>query len=306
MVLYHAHLAHGARRYVPGDLHDHSQSTKGIIPAPSKGLTIEELVTGLAQLGQQASFELFEWTERTNDPSRQVKRRVDSNFPTISILTDHSFLTVGYMFDADTDTSTRDVVVHDPARGPYLRYDPSNATSVEDYIAGEVLSLASPISMDGSQADLLGRLALSNMVASEGMSEDTPGDPTDFRAYVIASDDLKSQASFRLPVSAANVYRLLPMPAYVWVVEALVRGAFAAGRSVIGEAIVDATASGRPSADQVLEEAVIATHLRGRIAVRVGHGQRRDVSHNEGIAGFQPYQSGAPVGPPPGVASSQR
>jgi hypothetical protein len=66
------------------------------------------------------------------------------------------------------------------------------------------------------------------------------------------------------------------MPEYVWVVEAVDRGARAAGRpDVVGEAILDSTAS---THHEPLLSGLIALH-GGRLAHRIGpdHGERREI-----------------------------
>lgn len=326
MVLRHAHLAHGLPRRLTAEVHD--AALGGVIvgrQVPSEGLSVQQMLAGATRLGLSPGLMHLPATPdedaaadtvldpadvRPTAPGRPADpqtgrlslravlcRYVNSQLPPIVISTHHAWVVVGYRRDPAED---RHVTLwrHDDARGPYLEVEDPFAEPEDAHRPWQtaILPLLPAIYVTGERAEAAGRLWFAGYLGRAADDEpvaraSAAGDLT-FRTYVVRSDTFLEGLTARgVDPALVDFYRLAALPEHLWVVEAVDRAARRAARpDVVGEALVDATAS---THHEPLQEGLVALH-GGRLAHRIGpdHGTRRDLR----LAEPGHYRTGRPSG----------
>jgi hypothetical protein len=286
MVLRHAHLAHGVPRQLTAAVHD--AALGGVIvgrQVPSEGLSVQQMMAGATALGLSPGLVHLPSTRAEDDDAGMLTlgailcRYVNSQAPPIVISRAHAWVVVGYRRVSPESGSGVRLWRHDDARGPYLEVaDPFD--EVDDAHRpwqAAILPLLPQVYVTAERAEAAGEHWFRGYVAQADPDEPIATADLTWRTYVTRSDDWLERLSSRgIDAELARLYRLTPMPEYVWVVEAVDRAARAAGGpDVLGEAILDSTAS---THHEPLLSGLIALHA-GRIAHRIGpdHGQRREI-----------------------------
>jgi len=257
VVNQHHHLAYGRQRRTAGEITELVPNDLGLgRPAPSTGLTVEQLAAGCRALGLPAL--VYKCKKPEDLPSGGLIpsiacRYLNSGMPVIVAAGGHhAFTLVGYR---RVDAGTLDERIHfirqDDEAGPYQ--------VVEDYthdVHGQwewlIVPLPLKVFVPGEVAESLGR---EQLLATAGQSQneaarqivddasDAGARPISFRSTVVRSNRFKAclpQRGFSHDV--AVLYRRLPLPRWVWVVEVILK-AERQQRSpaVIAEAVIDAT-----------------------------------------------------------------
>ncbi len=286
MVLRHAHLAHGVPRRLTAAVHD--AALGGVIvgrQVPSEGLSVQQMMAGATALGLSPGLVHLPPTRAEDDDAGMLTlggilcRYVNSQAPPIVISRAHAWVVVGYRRVSPESGSGVRLWRHDDARGPYLEVaDPFD--EVDDAHRpwqAAILPLLPEVYVTAERAEAAGEHWFRAYVAQADPDEPIATADLTWRTYVTRSDEWLERLSSRgVDAELARLYRLTPMPEYVWVVEAVDRAARAAGGpDVVGEAILDSTAS---THHEPLLSGLIALH-GGRLAHRIGpdHGQRREI-----------------------------
>lgn len=259
MVLRHSTLRYGSPRWLTRDIQ--GAATDGHVAGrqvPSDGLTPSQMLASLGALGLSPGQLILPESRVESHSAGQLSlpailcRHVNSQMPPIIVSDSHAWVVVGYTIEdfdptlPDAVDSQHDRIVfyrHDDAAGPYIRVsDPWN----EQYRAHEPWRLAlTPLQkkcyLSAERAELLGRLWIDPII-STSLPDDVE---IAYRTYAIQSWEFKASITRIAPSEIGEMYRLLHMPRFVWVVEALDKGRLAAGdaNAVIGEAIIDGTAN---------------------------------------------------------------
>lgn len=257
VVAHHHHLAYGRERRTAGHIAELIPSELGLgRPAPSTGLTVEQLAAGCRALGLPPL--VYKCKEPDDLPSGErvpgiVCRYLNSGMPVIVAAGgQHAFTLVGYR---RVDAGTKDERIHfirqDDEIGPYQ--------VVEDFahdIHGKwewlIVPLPLKVFVPGEIAESLGREQLlatagrsENGAAQELAADGSEGGDrlVSFRSAVVRSNRFKASLVDRgFNPDIAALYRRLPLPRWVWVVEAIRRAERKdRARAVVAEAIVDAT-----------------------------------------------------------------
>lgn len=262
MVLRHAHLAHGLPRRLTAEVHD---AALGGVKAPPPGP------------GGRADPQAGRLSLRA-----VLCRYVNSQLPPIVISRSHAWVVVGYRRHPDDDRRLT-LWRHDDARGPYLEVDDPFAEPEDAHRPWQtaILPLLPAVHVTAERAEAAGRLWFAGYLRraddDEPAARAAAAGELTFRTYVIRSDDfLEGLLARGVDPALADLYRLAALPEHVWVVEAVDRAARReGGPDVVGEALVDATAS---THHEPLQEGLVALH-GGRLAHRIGpdHLTRRDL-----------------------------
>ncbi|MBA3652584.1 MAG: hypothetical protein H0W70_00140 [Actinobacteria bacterium] len=257
VVAQHHHLAYGRARCTAAEVAELIPTDLGLgRPAPSSGLTVEQLAAGCRALGLPAL--VYKCKETTDLPAGEkipgvACRYLNSGMPVIVAAGGHhAFTLVGYR---RVDAGTKDERIHfirqDDEIGPYQ--------VVEDFahdLHGKwewlIVPLPSKVFVPGEIAESLGSEQIletashSPHPAAQDLVAET-ADPTNravsFRSTVVRSNQFKASLVERGFVpEAAALYRRLPLPRWIWVVEAIRKDereqrAYA----VVAEAVIDAT-----------------------------------------------------------------
>lgn len=283
MMLYHAHLRHGAPRRLPYDIHE--ASSRAVVNArriPSDGLMPSQVVTVLQNLGMSSySIQLPKRrSSKTVTASPELSlfgilcRSVNSQLPPLVYSDDHAWVVVGYRIDNAGKQDEKTVLfIHNDVRGPYLPVpspfvDEQSVTSALG--EGTVWSCAVPpfplkVYLTGERAEQIGKYRLDEFAkASRGgkspLAKLSPAQRS-WRCYALRSYEYKERARTRLPKDIAMLITRAHLPRWVWVVEVRDRRLVAAGKpAVLGEVVIDATASHLADAD---DPVVLVRHLSG-------------------------------------------
>lgn len=260
VVAHHHHLAFGRERRTSGDIADRIPSDLGLgRPAPSSGLTVDQLAAGCRSLGLPAL--VYKCKEPTLDlPKGEqipgiVCRYLNSGMPVIVAAGGHhAFTLVGYRrVDAGTLDERIHFIRHDDEVGPYQ--------VVEDYAHDQhgrwewlIVPLPQKVFLPGEVAESLGREQLLDTArtsgdAAEALADEVDAEPHEisFRSTVVRSNRFKETLPKRgFEPGVVALYRRMPLPHWIWVVEAIRKHERASrAPSVIAEAIIDATDHGR-------------------------------------------------------------
>ena len=256
VVAQHHHLAFGRSRHTAGSIADLIPTDLGLgRPAPSTGLTVDQLTAGCRALGLPAL--VYKCADEATDlPSGEkipgiVCRYLNSGMPVIVAAgAHHAFTLVGYR---RVDPGTKDERIHfirqDDEIGPYQ--------IVEDYahdVHGPwewlIVPLPQKVFLPGEVAESLGHERLMETARDAGAAcadfvAAVEADPREisFRSTVIRSNQFKESLVDRgFEPDVATLYRRMPLPRWIWVVEALYKDERANRTpSVIAEAVIDAT-----------------------------------------------------------------
>jgi hypothetical protein len=290
MVLRHAHLAHGVPRRLTAEVHD--AALGGMIvgrQVPSEGLSVPQMMAGATRLGLSPGLVHLPQTRAEDDDAGMLTlhgilcRYVNSQAPPIVISRAHAWVVVGYRRVSPESGAGVRLWRHDDARGPYLEV-PDPFDEVDDAHRpwqAAILPLLPDVYVTAERAEAAGehwfRGYLGQADEDEPIARAAANGGLTWRTYVTRTDEWLERLTGRgVDPELARLYRLTPMPEYVWVVEAVDRAARSAGQpDVVGEAILDSTAS---THHEPLLSGLIALH-GGRLAHRVGpdHGQRREI-----------------------------
>ncbi|MDL5155289.1 hypothetical protein [Actinomycetospora termitidis] len=286
MVLRHAHLAHGIPRRLSAEVHD--AALGGVIvgrQVPSEGLSVQQMMSGATRLGLSPGLVHLPQTRAEDDDAGMLTlggilcRYVNSQAPPVVISRAHAWVVVGYRRVSAAPGAGVRLWRHDDARGPYLEVtDPfDEPDEAHRPWQAALLPLLPQVYVTAERAEAAGEHWFRGYLSQADPDEPIAGADLTWRTYVTRSDEWLEDLDARgLDPALVRLYRLTLMPEYVWVVEAVDRGARARGEpDVVGEAVLDSTAS---THHEPLLSGLIALH-GGRIAHRVGpdHGQRREV-----------------------------
>jgi hypothetical protein len=256
VVAHHHNLAFGRERRTSGEIADRIPSDLGLgRPAPSSGLTVDQLAAGCRSLALPAL--VYKCKDPTADlPAGEqipgiVCRYLNSGMPVVVAAGGHhAFTLVGYRrVDAGTPDERIHFIRQDDEVGPYQ--------VVEDYAHDRhgrwewlIVPLPQKVFLPGEVAESLGKEQLLDTArhstdAAEAFAAEVDAEPREisFRSTVVRSNRFKEtlpDRGFEPDVVAA--YRRMALPRWVWVVEAI-RKTERANRqpSVVAEAIIDAT-----------------------------------------------------------------
>jgi hypothetical protein len=256
VVAHHHHLAFGRERHTSGDIADRIPSDLGLgRPAPSSGLTVDQLAAGCRSLALPAL--VYKCKNPSVDLPTDEKihgivcRYLNSGMPVIVAAGGHhAFTLVGYRrVDAGTPDERIHFIRQDDEVGPYQ--------IVEDYAHDQhgpwewlIVPLPQKVFLPGEVAESLGKeqlleTARSSGGAAEAFADEVDAEPHEisFRSTVVRSNRFKEtlgQRGFAPDVIA--LYRRMPLPRWLWVVEAIRKQQRAdRTQSVIAEALIDAT-----------------------------------------------------------------
>lgn len=254
---YHHHLAYGRARRTAGDIAELIPSDLGLgRPAPSSGLTVEQLAAGCRALGLPPL--VYKCKEPDDLPSgeripRIVCRYLNSGMPVIVAAGGHhAFTLVGYR---RVDAGTKDERIHfirqDDEAGPYQVVE-DFAHDVHGRWEWLIVPLPTKVFVPGEVAESLGKEQLLETAGLSGAeaaqqfvtdASDGGNRSISFRSTVVRSNQFKAdllERGFQLDV--AVLYRRLPLPRWVWVVEAIRKEEREQrAPSVVAEAVIDAT-----------------------------------------------------------------
>lgn len=243
MAAYYHHLRYGAARWLPGAVAAAAPPELGR-SIPSTGLTTSQLAEVLNRLGLPALI----YDERTTDPSQLsvvARRYLDSALPVIVGTEGHAFLLVGYRPDGKRRT---EFVCQDDEHGPYVlrRFGARQSPRWKRLI----VPLPEQMHVPAERAEPLGEERLRKQLAA---SDATPmattvlsrldGKSVGIITSAIPSNDFKATLDERgFDPIATSGYARLPMPKWLWVVEAVDLDAHRKYEpSVYAEAVLDPT-----------------------------------------------------------------
>jgi hypothetical protein len=260
MVAYYHRLRNGGARWLPGDIAAAATPTANPMrPVASDGLTVEQLAETLRNLGLPCLI-----YRPTNLPpgetlTKVALRYLDSSLPVIVATARHAFVLIGYQSKRTRLRRRVQFVCHDDDRGPYRPWDPKRG---QDPWQCLIVPLPPDIYVPGERAEPLGRERLRRqLMESSGPSR--PGTlpfsqetqaacrqllkelngEVELVTSAVRSNQLKSWMTERgAPADVSDAYRRLPMPKWVWVVEAVRMKHYAAREpSAVAEVLIDAT-----------------------------------------------------------------
>ncbi|MFP5326265.1 MAG: hypothetical protein ACLGHT_02145 [Acidimicrobiia bacterium] len=256
VVAYHHHLAFGRDRRTSGDIADRIPSDLGLgRPAPSSGLTVDQLAAGCRSLGLPAL--VYKCREPTTDlPKgetipRIVCRYLNSGMPVVVAAGGHhAFTLVGYR---RVDPQTADERIHflrqDDEVGPYQVIE-DFAHDVHGRWEWLIVPLPQKVFLPGEVAESLGQEQLLETARTSGgdaaafaAAVDAEPHEISFRSTVVRSNRFKETLAARgFDHDVGVLYRRMPMPRWIWVVEAIRKEQRAHREpAVIAEAVIDAT-----------------------------------------------------------------
>lgn len=256
VVAQHHHLAFDRLRHTVGGIAELIPTDLGLgRPAPSSGLTVDQLAAGCRALGLPAL--VYKCKDPAVDlPTGEqipgvVCRYLNSGMPVIVAAGGHhAFTLVGYRrVDAGTPDERIHFIRQDDEVGPYQ--------VVEDYAHDHhgrwewlIVPLPPKVFLPGEVAESLGKEQMLQTARSSGGAAAefvaaVEGEPREisFRSTVVRSNQFKASLLERgLERDVAVLYRRMPLPRWVWVVEAIRKDKRASReRAVVAEAIIDAT-----------------------------------------------------------------
>jgi hypothetical protein len=258
VVAHHHHLAFGRERRTAGNIAELIPSDLGLgRPAPSSGLTVDQLAAGCRALGLPPL--VYKCSEPEVDLPRGEKvpgivcRYLNSGMPVIVAAGGHhAFTLVGYRrVDAGTEDERIHFIRQDDEVGPYQL--------VEDFAHDDhgrwewlIVPLPPKVFLPGEVAESLGKEQLLETArrSSDGAAQQFDAEASDesdrtisFRSTVVRSNQFKTNLPARgYEHDVTVLYRRLPLPRWVWVIEAIRKDQRAAREpAVVAEALVDAT-----------------------------------------------------------------
>jgi len=268
----HHHLAFGHPGFTVAAIAERIPAEMGRV-APSTGLTVHQLAAGCRAL--ELPPLIYKCEPLSDLPAEESIPRIacrylNSGMPVIVAAgSRHAFCLVGYTrVDAGTDDERIHFIRQDDETGPYQ--------VVEDFahdVYGPwqymIVPLPAKIFVPGETAESLGKEKLiaaaaqsDNPDAAEiAAGRDGPGQIM-FRSAAVRSNRFKEALLDRQydPEIVAR-YRRMPMPRWLWVVEAVRRPERNNRQpAVVGEALIDATDHGR-------DMNVLAWHIPGELGM---------------------------------------
>ena len=269
----HHHLAFGHPGFTVASIAERIPAEMGRA-APSTGLTVQQLAAGCRALDLPPL--VYKCENRSDLPTRESIPRIacrylNSGMPVIVAAGGrHAFCLVGYTrVDAGTTDERIHFIRQDDEAGPYqVVVDFAH----DDYRPWQYLIVPLPakVFVSGETAESLGK---EKLIAAAAESDDLDvaelarsgadeRGPIMFRSAVIRSNRFKEALEHRQyhPEIVAR-YRRLPMPKWLWVVEAVRRPERNLRQpAVVGEALIDATDHGR-------DMNVLAWHIPGELGM---------------------------------------
>jgi hypothetical protein len=260
MVAYYHRLRNGGARWLPGDIAAAATpSANHMRPVASDGLTVEQLADTLRNLGLPCLL-----YRPTNLPpgetlTKIALRYLDSSFPIIVATDRHAFVLIGYQSKRTRLRRRVQFVCHDDDRGPYRPWEPRSG---QDTWRCLIVPLPPDIYVPGERAEPLGRERLRRQLMESSGEPRHGSAPFSRRTQeacrkllnqlngevelvtsAVRSNQMKSWMTERgAPADVADAYRRIPMPKWVWVVEAVRMKDYAERRpSVVAEVLIDAT-----------------------------------------------------------------
>lgn len=231
-----------------------------------------------------------------------VCRFLNSGLPVLIGTHDHAFVLCGYRRTTRNSALWIEFIRHDDQRGPYLRVDnvlrDVDPATGHDYGPWSTIHVPAPekLWLAPEQAEREGGLGLHNMATilsntlsgapQKRLQEVLAGGRFSLRTYAVKSNQFKVDLQSRMiPEDVAAAYRLMSLPRYVWVVEAVDRHLRdSAQPCVLGEALYDATSSDyRPE--------MLTVHMAGTLLIAASV---RSMSTSPVLGDTQaaPYESG--------------
>jgi hypothetical protein len=255
---HHHHLAYGRVRRTAAEIAELIPTDLGLgRPAPSSGLTVDQVAAGCRALGVPAL--IYKCEEPDDLPAGEripgiVCRYLNSGMPVIVAAgRHHAFTLVGYR---RVDAGTKDERIHfirqDDEQGPYQLAE-DFAHDVHGKWQWLIVPLPSKVFVPGEIAESLGRervletASQSQNPTAQALANATSANTDDrtvsFRSTVVRSNQFKSSLLARgFHADVATRYRRLPLPRWVWVVEAIRRDERTQRvPAVMAEAVIDAT-----------------------------------------------------------------
>lgn len=263
MILRHATLHHGLPKRLPGEIRE--AGVGGYVVGrqlPSAGLSVAQMLDALDRLGLPAG--LLEPQPNAGPAVRPepgslslygvLCRYVNSDLPPIVVSYKHAWVVVAWRRTASAGHTELTLWRHDDARGPYIRVDdPWNEPDPAHDPWRLILTPLMPkMNIDAERAEATGAAWMELMINSWGTMPDgsrsraaealANGDLA-WRTFAVPSNGFKSRLAIRgLDASLVSLYRTTQMPRYIWVIEAVDRGARSASKpDVLGEIILDST-----------------------------------------------------------------
>lgn len=253
---YFHHLAYGRKRVLPVDIADAVPANLGMgRPAPSTGLTVAQIAAGSLALDLPALVYDCDSLPKGESIPRIACRYLNSGMPVVVAAGGrHAFVLVGYRRDwAGTLDERLRFICQDDERGPYQLIEDFNHDRYGkwDHL---IVPLPQKVFVPGEVAEELGRVRLrqalgdSDDVQSARIVADIERPPEDplsitFRSTVIRSNLFKATIRHRrASADVAALYSRMQLPRWMWVVEAIRRGARNADEhGVVAEVVIDAT-----------------------------------------------------------------
>ncbi|HVC78228.1 MAG TPA: hypothetical protein VND96_17090 [Candidatus Micrarchaeaceae archaeon] len=267
MAAYHHHLRFGSRRPLPGDIADAAATALGLgRPVPSGGLNALQISEAVRVLGLPCVAYNLRRLPKGEDVFSLICRYLNSSMPVIIGGGGHAFTLIGYQQYVGIDGSKKiRFIRQDDEVGPYQLIDDPNLDTYSpwDYV---IVPLPSKIYVSGESAELLGRARLRLTLSALGR----PGDRAlldgfdrrslRVRTSLIRSNEFKVGLTRRgLDESTSEMYRRIPMPRWIWVIEATLAAERDRGEQcVVAEAVIDAT-------DHLRDLRVLAWRVPGRL-----------------------------------------
>lgn len=231
-----------------------------------------------------------------------VCRFLNSGLPVLIGTHDHAFVLCGYKRTMRNGVRWIEFLRNDDQRGPYLQVDDVlsdiDPTSGHGYGPWSTIHVPAPekLWLAPEQAERGGGLSLHKMATTlsntltgasqKRLQEVLAGGRFSLRTYAVKSNQFKVDLQSRtIPWDVAAAYRLMSLPRYVWVVEAVDRQLRnGAQPCVLGEALYDATSS-----DYAPE--LLALHMAGTMLI-AENVRSMSASPVTAQAPAAPYESG--------------
>ena len=289
MVLMHAHLTRGMPRRLPGDIHDASMG--GFVVGrqmPSDGLSVQQMMCSLDTLGMASNRLGLPHTPSVR-LYRQIFRYVNSGLPPIVTSDSHAWVIVGYRSSAD---ETLTLYRHDDGHGPYLPVDDPWKEEKEEHNPWDLMITAVPprVYLGAERAEWIGGKWLERRQDPLLLECALRGDLR-IKTFLIRSNTFKDGLRGRWDTELVDSFVSVPLPGYVWVVEAYDR-TLPRDRRVLAEAIIDTTADHLSRPDDPDRLPLLALHIGNKIIMDdVAYGVVSEIS---AARPFTPFRTSCP------------
>lgn len=324
MMMYHAHLRHGATRRLPS--HIHLAAKGGMVVGreiPHDGLSHQQILNALHTLDLSASNILLPVTiEKSREDTplalpQTVCRYINSQMPPMIYNESHAWLAIGYYHtDSPATHDSAQFVCHDDELGPYVEAGLDDAPArlrpwADPRPEGRWMAMIPPlpkkIYITAERAEEIGRERLEYVAERLGKFGQHDnlfvnahrGGCLQYRTYAVDSRAFKSlMLRERVPDQVRRIYQDAHLSRQIWVVEAVdSRLALSPGAaSVVGEAIIDGTAHHMAEPDS---PALLARNVGGNVkSTSPDFGETRE----DNVADFRPYPCAIPNLPVPLLA----